>query len=314
MAAHRTEQAEALACDLRWIETRLHHRGPTAPWTDCARIPTPTAAQRARDLSSAAHLLGATEPAPALTTVLHSRLRPLPAWRDQVAARERRWPHPALRNRRTPPDLPHPALLRTLTGHTGTVHRTAVAPDGTWLATASEDRTVRIWDSATGRETACLTGHTGKVRWVAIAPDGTWLASAGDDRTVRIWERATGQEISRFTGHTRPVHNVEVAPNGLWLASACDDGTVRIWDPVTGRETARVTGHSGLVHRVVITPDSTRLATTCADGNVRIWDPFTGQVTACLSGHEGPVRGLAVAPDGTCSPPPETTRQCGSGT
>ncbi|WP_236242533.1 NB-ARC domain-containing protein [Streptomyces sp. CC228A] len=299
LAAHRTEQAEALACDLRWIETRLHHRGPTAPWTDCARIPTPTAAQRARDLSSAAHLLGATEPAPALTTVLHSRLRPLPAWRDQVAARERRWPHLALRNRRTPPDLPHPALLRTLTGHTGTVHRTAVAPDGTWLATASEDRTVRIWDSATGRETACLTGHTGKVRWVAIAPDGTWLASAGDDRTVRIWERATGQEISRFTGHTRPVHNVEVAPNGLWLASACDDGTVRIWDPVTGRETARVTGHSGLVHRVAITPDSTRLATTCADGNVRIWDPFTGQVTACLSGHEGPVRGLAVAPDGT---------------
>ncbi|MFI1106065.1 NB-ARC domain-containing protein [Streptomyces melanogenes] len=299
LAAHRTQQAEALACDLRWIETRLHHRGPTAPWTDCARIPTPTAAQPARDLSSAAHLLGATEPAHAVTAILYSRLQPLSAWRDQVAAREARWPHLALRNHWTPPDLPHPALLRTLTGHTGTVHHAAIAPDASWLATAAEDGTVRIWDAVTGRETDCLTGHNDKVYRVAIAPDGTWLASAGRDRAVRIWDRATGRQSGFLSGDTGPVHEVVIAPDGTWLATASDDGTVRIWDPVTCRETRRVTSDSLLVHRLAIAPDAAWLATTAHDGTVRLWDPVTDQVIACLSGHKGPVRGLAVAPDGT---------------
>ena len=73
----------------------------------------------------------------------------------------------------------------------------AIAPDGTWLASAGDDGTVRIWDPATGQQRAVLTGHTGAVTAVAIAPDGTWLASAGDDGTVRIWDPATGQPARR---------------------------------------------------------------------------------------------------------------------
>lgn len=72
----------------------------------------------------------------------------------------------------------------------------AVAPDGTWLATAGDDGTVRTWDPATGTETARLTGHRGAVEAVAVAPDGTWLASAGFDGTVRIWERESGQAVT----------------------------------------------------------------------------------------------------------------------
>ncbi|MEV7372851.1 NB-ARC domain-containing protein [Streptomyces sp. NPDC090301] len=299
LAAHRTEQAEVLARDLRWIETRLHHQGPSAPWTDCAQVPTPTAAQRARDLSSAAHLFGATEPAHARTAILHSRLGPLPAWRDEVAARQEGWPHPALRVHWTPPDLPHPALLRTLTGHTHTVHGVAIAPDGTFLATASDDGTVRIWDRSTGQETACLTGHTDQVKGVAIAPDGTWLATAGRDRTVRMWDRVTGQEIACLTGFPGPMHQVAIAPDGTWLATAGDGGTVRIWDRATERETARSTGLTRQVHRVAIAPDGTWLAASGHDGTVSIWNPAASTVTARLTGHTGPVRGMAIAPDGT---------------
>ena len=82
------------------------------------------------------------------------------------------------------------------------VSAVAIAPDGTWLATAGDDGTVRIWDPATGQQRATLTGHTGPVRAVAIAPDGTWLASGGDDGTVRIWDTATGQQRATLTGHT----------------------------------------------------------------------------------------------------------------
>ena len=81
----------------------------------------------------------------------------------------------------------------------------AIAPDGTWLASAGGDGTVRIWDPVTGQQRAALTGHTGAVIAVAIAPDGTWLATAGDDGTVRIWDPATGQQRATLTGHTSGV-------------------------------------------------------------------------------------------------------------
>ncbi|MGW3954684.1 NB-ARC domain-containing protein, partial [Streptomyces sp. NPDC004752] len=191
--AHRTEQAEAVAGDLRWVERRLYHRGPNAPTRDCAQIPTPAAAARTRDLALTAHLLGPTVPAHALTTILYSRLASLASWHDQVAARQAQFSQPALVNQWPPPDLPDPALQRVLIGHTSSVDAVAIAPDGTWLATVGEDDTVRIWDRASGQQTATL-GHGSRVLAVAIAPDGTWLATAGDGRRVRIWDRASGQQ------------------------------------------------------------------------------------------------------------------------
>ena len=78
----------------------------------------------------------------------------------------------------------------------------AIAPDGSWLATAGTDGTARIWDAAAGEPRATLTGPTGRVMAVAIAPDGSWLATAGNDGTMWIWDAAAGQIADHPTGHT----------------------------------------------------------------------------------------------------------------
>jgi WD40 repeat protein len=297
LAAGHTSQAEAVACDIRWVEARLHQHGPAAPWSDCTRIPTESCTRRARDLAQAAHLLAPTEPAHALTAVLHSRLGPLPGWHDQVATRQFQLSNPALRNHWPLPDLPRSGLVRVLDSGPAKVTDVAVVPNGTWLATGGDDGTVRIWDVTTGQQVANLTGHKGDCSIVAVAPDGTWLAIRDrDDRAVRVWDAATGQQTSDFRYSL--ITATAVAPDGSWLAVVGYDGMVRIWDPATGRQITTLPFHHVGVPKMAVAPDGTWLATGGYDGMVRIWDPAVGRQTGILTGS-ALVTAVAVAPDGT---------------
>jgi WD40 repeat protein len=102
--------------------------------------------------------------------------------------------------RNQPPSQPRP-LSYSYSGHTDVVHSVAWSPDGKRLASASYDRTVQVWEAASGTHLVTYTGHTGPVYSVAWSPDGKRLASAGADQTVQVWEAASGTHLVTYTGH-----------------------------------------------------------------------------------------------------------------
>ncbi len=118
----------------------------------------------------------------------------------------------------------------TLGGHRGRIHAVAFNPRGGWLATAGEDRAVRIWNSETGELLHTMQGHFDEVFAIAIHPDGSRLATAGRDRIIRLWDPATGEQVLQMRGHTDYIYSLAFSPDGSTLCSGSGDKTVRLWD------------------------------------------------------------------------------------
>jgi WD40 repeat protein len=202
-------------------------------------------------------------------------------------------PKPAIVPRR-PSLAPPGAETARLEGHTGSVISLCVLPNG-WLASGSDDSTIRLWDVATAAETACLAGHSRWVRALCAVADGR-LASGSDDKTIRLWDVTTGAETARLEGHAGIISALCAVADGR-LASGSDDKTIRLWDVTTGAETARLEGHAGFIGALCPLADG-RLASGSDDDTIRLWDVTTGTETARFEGHSGNVVALCLLMDG----------------
>ena len=221
-----------------------------------------------------------------------------------------------------------------LEGHIDWVGRVRFRFDGQLLASASGDKTIKLW-KPNGQLVASLKGHQGVVRDISFSPDGQMIASASNDKTVKLWQldgtvlktlnghksglfavdfSPDGQTIAsgdkggtvilwsrdghllrRFKAHNLPVYSVRFTSNGKTLATASGDGMVKLWTP-DGKLSRTLVGHSGIISEVSFSHDNQVIATASVDNTVKLWKR-DGTLLKTFNGHTDAVYGVAFSPD-----------------
>jgi WD40 repeat protein len=192
------------------------------------------------------------------------------------------------------------ALIRFLVGHRGDVTACAVAPDGSFVLSASTDGTIRKWNPSTGEELGLFQGDGDEVYGCAVSPDGSRVVSAGH-HNVTVWDAESGEELRKLQGR----HPVAFAPDGSLLSDAGDD-LLRLWDPRTGTELLRFEGDGSPVYGCAVSPDASFVVSARQNGTLKVWRvsrrPFSSGLRVkrgrTLRGHTGWVMDCAVSADG----------------
>ncbi len=208
--------------------------------------------------------------------------------------------------------LPPSAVLEAV--HTQPVTTVAFDRSGLLLASGSEDKTIALWDAATGFPTRKLQSHAERITGFAFSPDGTSFASLSTDDSIKLWDITSWRVKQTFRSSPKAglqsgsqgasAHSLVFQPDGDLMAAGSWDNSARLWVPSQSAgasatvEEMTLSGHNGLVKSVAISPNGTMLASASADKTIKLWDGSTGNLLQTLTGHTAWVNGVSFSPDG----------------
>ena len=301
--ASRLEELAATVKDLRYLANKTLTRTTYAAEADLGfaeqRVPSDVPLRLLkRNFANMSHLLNRCSTYHDIAAVLLSRLVHLRELSDLCQAFEPDIPRPYLASWHTLPDLPNPALIRTLRGHTSLVKGCAISPAGDYIVSASSDQTLKVWDALTGEERRTLRGHTSVVKGCAISPAGDYIVSASDDGTLKVWDAHTGEVRRTLSGHTNRVNGCAISLAGDIIVSASADNTLKVWDARTGEERSTLSGHTNGLTGCAISPAGDTIVSSSYDRTLKVWDARMGEERRTLRGHKLAVTGCAISPAG----------------
>jgi pleiotropic regulator 1 len=187
-------------------------------------------------------------------------------------------------------------LMRVISGHLGWVRALAVEPGNEWFASGAGDRTIKIWDLASGNLRLTLTGHISTVRGLAVSPRHPYLFSCGEDKMVKCWDLETNKVIRHYHGHLSGVYTLSLHPTLDVLVTGGRDGVARVWDMRTRSNIHVLSGHKGTVSDLKCQEADPQVITSSLDSTVRLWDLAAGKTMGVLTHHKKGVRALALHP------------------
>ncbi|KAF1989471.1 putative mRNA splicing protein [Aulographum hederae CBS 113979] len=199
--------------------------------------------------------------------------------------------------RQVKPDWHAPwKLMRVISGHLGWVRSLAVEPDNQWFASGAGDRTIKIWDLASGNLKLTLTGHISTVRGLAVSPRHPYLFSCGEDKMVKCWDLETNKVIRHYHGHLSGVYTMSLHPTLDVLVTGGRDAVARVWDMRTRANIHVLSGHKGTVTDIKCQEADPQVISSSLDATVRMWDLAAGKTMGALTHHKKGVRALVTHP------------------
>ena len=189
------------------------------------------------------------------------------------------------------------AKVKNFAQHSDAVGAVAFSPDGLMLASGSKDKTIQIWDLATGKSIRTFEGDSSTIWSVAFDSNGTRLVTGTGFWRVMLWDMKTGQSMSSLD-HAASVWSVAISHDGQLIASGSGDKTTKIWDAENGRLIHNLPDHTDFVYSVAFSPDDKTLVSASKDNKITIVDVATGRLLKTVDGHADQVRSVAISPDG----------------
>ncbi len=185
-------------------------------------------------------------------------------------------------------------LKRVIAAHQGWIYNSAVDPSNEWFATCSVDRTIKIWDLASGILKVTLMGHVAPVRDIAISDRHPYIFSASEDREAKCWDLETNRIVRNYHGHLSGVYSIEVHPTLDLVVTGGRDSSCRVWDMRMKTCVRTLVGHRHTVSSIGVQGFDPQIITGSYDATVKLWDLRADKALTTLTNHKKSVRNLVI--------------------